>query len=71
MLLGLAYKLLHIIRQFYIWGEEDKRPVDWLIKSLIKVGAKVSYHARTWCIHIAPGLFPLAHHYRALLAWSP
>jgi hypothetical protein len=42
----LAYNLLHMIRQFYVWGEEVKRSIDWLIKRLIKVGARVSYHAR-------------------------
>jgi hypothetical protein len=42
----LAYNLLHLIRQFYVWGEEVGRSIDWLIKRLIKVGARVSYHAR-------------------------
>jgi len=46
----LAYNLLHIIRQFYVWGEEVKRSMDWLIKRLIKVGARVSYHSRGMCI---------------------
>ena len=49
----LTYNLLHMIRQFYVWGEEVKRSMDWLIKRLIKVGARVSYHARRWCVHIA------------------
>ena len=66
----LAYNLLHMIRQFYVWGEEVKRSMDWLIKRLIKVGAKVSYHARRWYVHVASA-FPLAHHYRAVLAWGP
>jgi hypothetical protein len=43
------------------------RSIDWLIKRLIKVGARVSYHARRWYVHIASA-FPLAHHYRAVLA---
>jgi hypothetical protein len=34
----LAYNLLHMIRQFYVWGEEVKRSMEWLIKRLIKVG---------------------------------
>jgi hypothetical protein len=38
---GVAYNLLHMIRQFYVWGEEVKRSMDWLIKRLDKVGAKV------------------------------
>ena len=63
----LAYNLLHMIRQFYIWGEEVKHSMDWLIKRLIKVGARVSYHARRWYVHVASA-FPLSHHYRAVLA---
>jgi hypothetical protein len=37
---------------------------------LIKVGARFSYHARRWYVHVASA-FPLAHHYRAVLAWGP
>jgi hypothetical protein len=66
----LAYNLLHMIRQFYVWGEEVKRSMEWLIKRLIKVGARVSYHARRWYVHVASA-FPLAHHYRSVLAWGP
>ncbi len=66
----LAYNLLHMIRQFYIWGEEVKRSIDWLIKRLIKVGARVSYHARRWYVHVASA-FPLAQHFRAVLDWGP
>jgi len=65
----LAYNLLHMIRQFYVWGEDVRRSMDWLIKRLIKVGARVSYHARRWFVHVASA-FPLAHHYRAVLAWG-
>ena len=32
-------------------------------------GARVSYHARRWYVHVASA-FPLAHHYRAALAWD-
>ena len=60
----LAYNILHLIRHFYVWGEDVKRSIDWLIKRLIKVGARVSYHARKWYVHIASAL-PLALHYRA------
>jgi hypothetical protein len=42
----------------------------WLVKRLIKVGARVSYHARRWYVHIASA-FPLANHYRAVLVWAP
>jgi hypothetical protein len=66
----LAYNLLHMARQFYVWGEEVKRSMEWLIKRLIKVGAKVSYHPRRWYVHVASA-FPLSHHYRAVLAWGP
>ncbi|MGD0827280.1 MAG: transposase [Desulfobaccales bacterium] len=66
----LAYNLLHMIRQFYVWGEEVKRSMDWLIKRLIKVGARFSYQARRWYVQVASA-FPLAHHYRAVLAWGP
>ena len=66
----LAYNLLHMIRQFYVWGEEVKLSMDWLIKRLIKVGARISYHAWLWYIHVASA-FPLAEHYRTVLAWSP
>ena len=31
----LAYYLLHMMRQFYVWGEEVRRSMDWLIKRLI------------------------------------
>jgi hypothetical protein len=66
----LAYNLLHIIRQFYLWRENVQRSIDWPIKRIIKVGARVSYHARRWYVHVASA-FPLAHHYRAVLAWGP
>ena len=39
----------------------------WSTDRLIKVGARVSYHARRWYVHVASA-FPLAHHYRAMLA---
>jgi hypothetical protein len=42
----------------------------FLTNYLIKVGARVSYHARRWYVHVASA-FPLAHLYRAVLAWGP
>jgi hypothetical protein len=66
----LAYNLLHMIRQFYVWGEEVKRSMEWLVKRLIKVGARVSYHARRWYVHVASA-FPLAHYYWAVMSWGP
>jgi hypothetical protein len=44
--------------------------LDWQIKRLIEVEARVFYHARRWYVHDASA-FRLAHHYRAVLAWGP
>ncbi len=38
----LAYNLLHILRQCRLAGEEVKRSIEWLIKRLVKVSAKVA-----------------------------
>jgi hypothetical protein len=66
LLMGvLAYNLLHMLRQFYLMGEEVKRSMEWLIKGLIKVGAKVAYHGRMWQVHVASA-FPLTRYYRAV-----
>jgi len=66
LLMGvLAYNLLHMLRQFYLMGEEVKRSMEWLIKSLIKVGAKIAYHGRMCQVHVASA-FPLARYYRAV-----
>jgi hypothetical protein len=65
----LAYNLLHLIREFYLFGEEVRRSMEWLIRRLIKVGAKVSYHARQWLVHITSA-FPLAQHYRAVFGYG-
>jgi hypothetical protein len=62
----LACNLLHMVRQFYVQGEEVRRSIDWLIKRLIKAGARISYHAWRWYVHVALA-FPLSHHYRAVL----
>jgi carboxypeptidase Taq len=66
----VTYNLLHMIREFYVWGEEVRRSMEWLIKRLIKVGARGSYHARRWYVHVASA-FSLARHYRSVLAWGP
>jgi len=43
LLMGvLSYNLLHMLRQFYLMGEEVKQPTEWLIKRLIKVGGGMS-----------------------------
>ena len=55
------------------WSGKLRAPslaLDWQIKRLIEVEARVSYHARRWYVHVASA-FPLAHHYRAVLAWGP
>jgi len=36
---------------------------------LIKVGARVTYHARRWRVHVV-GAFPPRRHYRAVLGWQ-
>jgi len=46
-------------------GGEAKRPMEWLIKRLTKVGAKVAYHAGSWQVHVVSA-FPLAGYYRAV-----
>jgi hypothetical protein len=61
----LAYNLLHMLRQFYLMGEEIKRSMEWVIKRLIKVGAKVAYHGRKWQVH-ATSAFHLARYYLAV-----
>jgi hypothetical protein len=63
----LVYNLLHMMRQFYVWGEEVKRSMDWLIKRLIEGGARISYHVRRWYVHVAS----LSQHYRGMLGWAP
>ncbi|MGO9566320.1 MAG: transposase [Desulfomonilaceae bacterium] len=60
----LAYDLLHMLRQFYLVGEEVKRSMEWLIKRLIKVGAKVTHHGRNWYVCTATAS-PLTKHYQA------
>jgi hypothetical protein len=66
---ALAYNLLHMLRQFHVKGEAVRRSIEWLIKRLIKVGARVSYHAKRWDGHVASA-FPLAHHYRAIFDYG-
>ncbi len=59
----------HMLRQFYIWGEEVRQSFEWLINRLIDVEVGASYHARRWYVHVASA-FPLAHHWRAVLGWG-
>ncbi len=62
---ALAYNLLHMLRRFHVKGEGVRRSIEWLIKRLVKIGARVSCHARKWHVHVASA-FPLAHYYRAV-----
>ena len=62
----LAYNLLHLLREFYLKGEEVRRSVEWLIRRVVKVASRVSYHSRYWWVHMASA-FPLRHHYQTML----
>jgi len=42
----LAYNMLHLIRRFYLWGEDTRRSIEWIITRLVKAGARIVYHAR-------------------------
>ena len=61
----LAYNLLHLLREFYMEGEEVKRSIEWIIRRMVKVASRVSYHSRYWWVHVASA-FPLCHHYQAV-----
>ncbi len=63
----LAYNLLHIIRDTAFWGENVKPSIESIIRRLVKVGARVVYHARRWYVHVATA-FSLARYYRILFA---
>jgi len=34
----LAYNLLHLIRRFYLWGEDKRRSIEWIIMRLDQGG---------------------------------
>ena len=59
--------LLHMIRDTAFWGESTMPSIDPIIRRLVKVGAKVVYHARKWYVHVASA-FSLARYYRILFA---
>jgi hypothetical protein len=63
----LAYNLLHMIRDAAFWGDRVKPSIESVIRRLVKVAARVVYHARRWYVHAATA-FPLARHYRILFA---
>jgi hypothetical protein len=54
----LAYNLLHLLREFYMEGGELKRSMEWLIRRVVKVASRVSYHSRYWWVHVTLA-FPL------------
>jgi len=60
----LAYNLLHLIRRFYVRDNKVRRSIEWIIMRLVKVGARIVYHARYWHVHIASA-FALHRHYQA------
>ncbi len=66
---ALAYNLLHMLRQFYVMGEEVRRSIEWLIRRLIKAGARVFCYSRRWRVHVASA-FPLVHYYRAVFGYG-
>ena len=66
---ALAYNLFYMLRRFYVIGEGMRRSAEWLIRRLIKAGARVSYHAKKWHVHVAP-VFPLVCHYRAVFGYG-
>jgi hypothetical protein len=66
---ALAYNLLHMLRQFYVMGEGVRRSIEWLIRRLIKAGARISYHAKRWHVHVASA-FPLVQYYRAVFGFG-
>ena len=61
----LAYNLLHLVREFYMIGEEVRRSIEWIIRRTLKVASRVSYHSRYWWVHMALA-FPLRRHYQAV-----
>jgi hypothetical protein len=63
----LAYNLLHMIRDTAFWGESVKPSIESIIRRLVKVGARVVYHARKWQVHVASAS-PLGRYYRILFA---
>ena len=63
----LAYNLLHMIRDAAFRGENVKPSIESIIRRLVKVGARVVYHARKWHVHVASA-FPLARYYTIIFA---
>ena len=53
----LAYNLLHMIRDTAFWGQSVRPSIDSIIRRIVKVGARVVYHARRWHVMLHR-LFP-------------
>ena len=51
----LGYDPLQMLQHFYLCDEEMKRSILWLIKHLIKVGARVDHDGQRWYVHVASG----------------
>ena len=62
----LAYNFRHMLQQYYVIAEEGKRSMEQLIKGLVKVGARVTNHARRPYVDADPA-FSLARHSRDVL----
>jgi len=56
-----------MIRDTAFWGEKVKPSIDSIIRRLVKVVARVAYHAREWYFHVASA-FSFARRYRILFA---
>ena len=39
-----------LIRRFYLWGEDKRRSIEWIIPRLLTAGARIVYHARYWTV---------------------
>jgi len=63
----LTFPVASVVRFFYkillpIVMKTAGRSIEWIIMRLMKVGAKVAYHAKYRHVHTA-ATFPLRHHY--------
>jgi hypothetical protein len=56
-----------MIRDTAFRGESVKPSIESIIRRLVKVGARVVYHARKWYVHVVMA-YPLARYYRILFA---
>jgi hypothetical protein len=68
LLMGvLACNLLHVLRQWYLLGEDGKKSMEWLTNSLIKVGRKSLITVRRGrFVWLQP--LPLTRYYQAVFA---